>query len=180
MNIPLLGRFLRRRGTIDALYGTIVAQARVALPYRDWGVPDSLEGRFEMVLLHLSLLLNRLAGENEVVRELGQSVFDRFCQDMDDHFRETGVGDLAVPKKMRGIADAFYGRYAAYRAALAESDPASLETAVERNVRPAQPQGAAKLAAYVRAAAAGLAVQDATALASGRVAWPDFDAISKA
>src|SRR5262245_64999591 len=104
---------------ITSLYGTIVAQARLPAVYRSYGVPDTVNGRLEMIMLHAVLVLRRLEGEAPPVRALGQQLFDRFCRDMDESLREMGVGDLAVPRKMRRIGEAFYGRQAAYQAALA-------------------------------------------------------------
>ena len=79
-------------------------------------------------------LLRRLEREPATVRALGQGIFDRFCRDMDESMREMGVGDLAVPRKMRRIGEAFYGRQAAYRAALAAADERPLAAALQRNV----------------------------------------------
>lgn len=164
----------RRRPRFDnitALYGAIVAQARTPAIYRAFDVPDTLEARFEMLVLHLGLVLDLLESDPGT-RELGQQVFDLFCQDMDDHMREMGVGDLTVPKKMRRVADAFYGRHAAYRDAIGNAG--ALSAALARNVY--GDAGAARardLADYVGAAAEALARQDAAALAAGRLIWPD-------
>ena len=117
MIFPLFRRSARP-GTISALYGAIVAQARLPAFYRDYGVPDTVEGRFELIVLHLALLLERI-GQEPGLRGVGQGVFDRFCQDMDDNLREIGIGDLAMPKHMRRVRAAFYGRAQAYREALA-------------------------------------------------------------
>src|SRR5260370_24643704 len=87
-----------------------------------------------MIMLHAVLILQRLEREPAAVRALGQGIFDRFCRDMDDNMREMGVGDLAVPRKMRRIGEAFYGRQAAYGAALATPHDASLVAVLERNV----------------------------------------------
>ena len=95
----------RRRSqahTIRALYGAVVAQARLATFYADYGVPDSVDGRFDLIVLHLVLLLHRLEQDNdrgELGRSLGQDLFDEFCRDLDANLREMGVGDLAVPKR---------------------------------------------------------------------------------
>src|SRR4051794_38407507 len=127
----------RRSGqtsNIDALYGMIVAQARSRAFYLDYGVPGTVPGRPAMVLLHLLLLLRQLPSENGGPSPTGQRLFDRFCRDIDDNFREMGVGDLKVPEEMRKVAEAFYGRAKAYEAALAGVDPAALEGAVARNV----------------------------------------------
>src|SRR3954447_23871272 len=105
MKLPLFHRN-RQAATIDALYGMIVAQARSPRFYRDYGVPDTVNGRFEMIALHTVLLLRRLADGSPDLRQVGQEVFDRFCDDMDASMREMGVGDLAVPKKMRRVGAA--------------------------------------------------------------------------
>src|ERR1700739_217780 len=99
--------------TIDAVYGAIVAQARLPGFYLAYGVPDTVEGRFDMIVLHLVLLFRRLAREAEF-RELAQGIFDRFCNDMDHNLREMGVGDQSVPKEMRRLGEAFYGRAGVY------------------------------------------------------------------
>jgi|SRR5581483_5653711 len=174
MKIPFLHG--KRDETIAALYGAIVAQARAPELYRAFAVADTLEARFEMLILHLGLVFDRLA-EDPVTRELGQGAFDLFCQDMDDHMREMGVGDLTVPKKMRRLADAFYGRQAAYREAL--HDTRRLTETLVRNVYDGVETGHAHgLAVYVRQAAQSLACQSAGDFAAGRLAWPEAAAIS--
>jgi cytochrome b pre-mRNA-processing protein 3 len=180
MRVPFF-RHNRRDPRIAALYGAIVAQARKPAFYDSYGVPDTVNGRFDMVVLHLSLLLARLAREPDAVRTLGQAVFDAFCQDMDDNLREMGTGDLAVPKEMQRIAEAFYGRHAAYGAALVASDPAALASALGRNVfGAADAVGAEILARYVREVVTALARQDGGEIAAGRLAWPAPEAICSA
>src|SRR5215471_10113734 len=123
-NTMILKLFRRtpQEGTIACLYGTIVAQARLPAFYQIYGVPDTVNGRLEMIMLHTVLFLRRLESEAAPIRALGQGLFDRFCRDMDDSMREMGVGDLAVPRKMRRIGEAFYGRQAAYGVALDAPD----------------------------------------------------------
>jgi cytochrome b pre-mRNA-processing protein 3 len=170
MILPLFRR-KRRDDTISALYGAIVAQARLPAFYRLYGVPDTVEGRLEMIMLHAALLLRRLNATPEQ-RALGQQVFDRFCADMDDNLREMGVGDLGVPKHMRRIGEAFYGRTAAYAAALASDDPGALAAALARNVDvTAASAGAERLALYVRRAVAHLGKE--AGLADGQLSFPD-------
>lgn len=179
MILDLFSRRSRRTASIEALYGAIVAQARRPVFYLDYGVPDTVNGRFEMILLHAGLLLDRLSGEPAGIRAVGQGVFDRFCQDMDDTLRERGVSDVKVPKEMKRVAEAFYGRQAAYRTALNGSDPQALADALRRNVYAGIPdQAAAAMAAYIRAAAEALRRQGAADLAEGRLAWPDPAIIS--
>jgi cytochrome b pre-mRNA-processing protein 3 len=173
---------------IDALYGAIVAQARLPSFYMLYGVPDTVDGRLDMIVLHLVLLLRRLARDggpksgprNGSRSDLSQRVFDRFCTDIDDNFREMGVGDLSVPKKMQAVGASFYGRARAYDEALDGSGDVrtALTAALARNVFGA-PAGveAAHLAAYVLAADRALATTDVGAVAVGQLAFPDPDSI---
>ena len=120
----------------------IVAQARSPAFYVDYQVPDTVHGRFEMIVLHLVLFLRRFApdagsrtaADSGAARKLGQGLFDAFCSDLDDNLREMGVGDLTVPKEMRRFGEAFYGRQRAYGAALDAGDTAELEKALARNI----------------------------------------------
>ncbi|WP_454916665.1 ubiquinol-cytochrome C chaperone family protein [Xanthobacter sediminis] len=164
------------RATIERLYGAIVAQSRRAAFYTDFGVPDTREGRFEMVLLHTILVCRRLKDGEAAARDLSQEVFDAFADDMDRTLREMGVGDLSVPKKMKKIGQAFYGRAAAYDTALAAADDVPLATALGRNILEvdaaagaAHPQA---LAAYVRAAVRELAETPLETLARGELNLP--------
>ncbi|MFG1295966.1 ubiquinol-cytochrome C chaperone family protein [Xanthobacter variabilis] len=142
--------------------------------YTDFGVPDTLEGRFEMVLLHTILVCHRLKDGSEAERALSQEVFDTFASDMDRTLREMGVGDLSVPKKMKKIGGAFYGRAAAYDAALAAEDDILLAQALGRNIL--EVEDAADLphalAGYVRATARSLAATSFDALARGELELP--------
>jgi len=162
------------RDTIACLYGTIVAQARLpAFFYQIYGVPDTVNGRLEMIMLHTVLFLRRLESEAVPIRALGQGLFDQFCRDMDDSMREMGVGDLAVPRNMRRIGEAFYGRQAAYRVALEAPDDEPLAAALDRNVFAdgAESGPALRLAVYVREAVRRLAAQDGFERA--QLAFPD-------
>ena len=165
-----------RADTIQGLYGAIVAQGRRPAFYADYGVADTPAGRFEMILLHLILFVRRLRRESAPIRALGQGVFDLFCRDMDHSFREMGIGDLAVPKHMRRVAEAFYGRAAAYDEAIAGSDEEQLATVLARNVFPESVDpsaGARRLARYVRGAIEALEREEADAFAQAHVRFPD-------
>ena len=164
-----------KQDTIHALYGAIVAQARLPIFYRGYAVPDTVTGRLEMILLHVFLFFRRARSGTDM-RPLGQDVFDRFCDDMDGNLREMGIGDLAVPKHMQRIGEAFYGRAAAYDAALDAADDAALSQALTRNVFGQglqQPERAQRLTAYVKAADVQLAREEDTNLAQGRISFPD-------
>ena len=92
----------RGRTPFPTLYGTIVAQARLPCFYREYGVADTVNGRFDLLVLHLGMVIDRLAEEPDS-REAGQALFDHFCRDMDHNLREMGIGDLSVPKEMQRI-----------------------------------------------------------------------------
>ncbi len=153
------------RCTIEAIYGMIVAQAREPLFYQALGVPDTVDGRFDMVLLHLWMVLRRLKqGDDEA---LPQALFDHFCSDMDANLREMGVGDLTVPKRMQAFGEAFYGRSAAYDLALAAGQE-SLAQALNKNIYNGQDiESARRLAAYTEDAAAVLAGSNEAMLTGG-------------
>jgi cytochrome b pre-mRNA-processing protein 3 len=108
---------------------------------------------------------------------LAQELFDAFCCDMDRNLREMGVGDLSVPKEMKRLAEAFYGRQKAYEESLSQADPADFTAALGRNVFSGDGRKAARLASYAGRAAAQLDSVDAAALAGGRLAFSDPDAI---
>jgi cytochrome b pre-mRNA-processing protein 3 len=159
------------RGTIEAIYGMIVAQAREPLFYRAIGVPDTVDGRFDMVLLHLWMVLRRLR-RDERGADLSQALFDHFCGDMDANLREMGVGDLTVPKRMQKFGEAFYGRAAAYDLALDQGDE-KLAQALCRNILDGGDIGHARqLAAYAKAAVAALAGLDDTCIGEGSWQFP--------
>jgi len=151
-----------RDDSIARLYGTIVAQARAPAFYQLYGVPDTVNGRLEMIMLHTVLFLRRLEGEAGPIRQFGQSLFDQFCRDMDDNMREMGVGDLAVPRRMRRVGEAFYGRQAAYRTALDAPGDDRLAAVLQRNVFAGGTHRAEahRLAAYVREAERRLAAEE--------------------
>ncbi len=159
------------RGTIEAIYGMIVTQAREPLFYRDLAVPDTVNGRFDMLVLHLWMVLRRLK-LIEGGTGLSQTLFDRFCDDMDANLREMGVGDLTVPKRMQAFGEAFYGRSAAYDLALAAGQE-PLAQALCRNILNGEAvEKARRLARYAEAAIAALAGADEAKLRSGSWRFP--------
>ena len=166
--------FLRRRGKHERaafqLYGSAVAAARDPYLYAQLGVPDTLDGRFDAIVLHVYLIVRRLEAEAEPGATLAQAVFDAMFLDMDINLREMGVGDLSVGKRNRAMWEAFHGRCATYAAAW--DDPAAFEAAIARNVWRAAEPPAGSAAAVVRLAArqaACLATQPLDALLLGDI-----------
>ena len=162
---------LAPRGTIETIYGMIVTQAREPLFYRDLGVPDTVNGRFDLLVLHLWMVLRRLRPMAGGV-DVAQALFDRFCEDLDANLREMGVGDLAVPKRMQAFGEAFYGRSAAYDLALTGGQD-SLAQALCKNILNGQDiENARRLATYAETAIASLGNVDGVALLDGSWAFP--------
>lgn len=154
----MLGLFRKdpRRPVIAALHRRIVAAARRPDLYGALGVPDTLEGRFEVLTLHIVLVLDALRGLPPPADEVSQELVDAVFRELEASLREMGVGDVAVPKRMKALAQAFYGRAGAYDAALAAGDETALAAALARNVYSgARPADA--LARYVVAARGRLA-----------------------
>ena len=175
--------FRRPNPTIAVLYGAIVAQARDARFYEGYGAADTVLGRFDMIMLHLALVLRRLRAGDPASQKLAQGLFDHFCRDMDHNLREMGISDQGVPRQMRRVAQAFYGRAQAYDAALAQVGNAALTQALIRNVYAgaAEPDvAAARLAAYVRQAVRYLDGQPFEELRGGAVSFPQPEGLAAA
>lgn len=159
------------------LYERIVAQARSEGLYRDLGVPDNLDGRFESIVLHLVLVLRRLKVDFPEGRDLAQGLQEVFFTDMDRSLREMGAGDLGVGKRVKKMAEAFMGRLQAYEEALATPEaerPAELERVLRRNILgtlPAEQGDAAGLVAYTLAQAAVLEGLEGAALRRGELSF---------
>jgi len=162
----------RPSGTIEAIYGMIVAQARDPLFYRHLSVPDTVNGRFDLLVLHLWMVLRRLR-QRAGGSGLAQALFDRFCSDMDDNLREMGVGDLTVPKRMQAFGEAFYGRVAAYDLALSDDQEEPLAQAICKNILDGEGiDNARRLAAYARTTVARLDHLDDAALLAASWTFP--------
>ena len=174
----LIGLFARKphERAGFALYGAAVAAARQPGFFEALGVPDTLDGRFDLVSLHTGLLVCRISRDADPrAKGLAQAVFDAMFADMDVTLREMGVGDLSVGKRVKRMWEAFHGRAQAYDAALRAGDMAGLAEALSRNVwRGAAPAGAAeRLAAIAAAADAALAAQPFDGLAAGEARFPE-------
>ncbi|MBV9736126.1 MAG: ubiquinol-cytochrome C chaperone [Acidisphaera sp.] len=154
------------------LYGAGVAAARSPVFYSTLGVPDTLDGRFELISVHAFLLIRRLRALAPPGPALAQAVFDAMFSDMDASLREMGVGDLSVGKRMRVMWEGFHGRAVAYETAMQRGNPAALPEALIRNVwRGVEGGDARALARLVLAQDAHLAHQGAGDLLGGHVTF---------
>jgi cytochrome b pre-mRNA-processing protein 3 len=172
-----LDRLLKPRPAKAAggkLYASAVAQARSPAFYARMGVHDSMEGRFELFTLHVALLLERLKGQGESAAELSQETFNAYTRGLDDAFREIGVSDTAVGKKMKKLVGAAYGRIKAFdEATKALPDRSILSAAVARTAFEERGEGDLDgLTDYVVAARDQLAVQPLETLLQGEAQWP--------
>ena len=157
------------------LYRNLVDQARSPQFYLNVGVPDTLDGRFDMIVLHMVVVIERLSVIGAPAKELSQKLFDVMFDDMDQALREIGVGDLSVGKKVKTMARAFYGRLGAYDDAFQNGTDEALQAALKRNVfREAElaPERLEALAAYLQKVRATLRELELDVLASGRVQFP--------
>jgi cytochrome b pre-mRNA-processing protein 3 len=176
-----LERSKLRQRKVDDLYQRIVDQARRPQFYADWQVPDTLDGRFEMIVLHAALVLDRLRNQGPDAKQFAQKLFDTMLADFDSGLRIAGVGDLRVAGKLKQMAKAFYGRAITYTESLGRQDGA-LAAAISRNVygtidtEPPE-RFLQALDGYVRAVAARLAEQTVEGLCNGTVLFPDPPAV---
>lgn len=153
-----------------ALHAAVVARARDPEFYDALAVADTVEGRFEILCLHAFLVLHRLKREGEAAAPLGQAMVDALFLNLDRALREMGVGDLSVGKRMKKLAQAFYGRLEAYEGALAMPTDRELQAVLARNVfvhGEAAPDAAARLAIYIRASVEALGSVDLDDLRRG-------------
>jgi len=168
---PIFRRGQKERSASD-LYLAVVEQARQPQFYGAAGVPDTLDGRFELIVLHAFIVIRRLREIGEVGSQIAQSLFDQMFADMDRNLREIGVGDLSVGKQVKRMATRFYGSVNAYDQGLEAMDDGLLQAAIERNLfgRDGSPTAAAAaLSAYLRREVQGAAQIEDADLLSGRV-----------
>jgi cytochrome b pre-mRNA-processing protein 3 len=161
----------------DELYGAIVAQARLPVFYQGFGVPDTLEGRFVALSLHLFAVLHRLKQETSTeAGRLAQALSDRFTADMETVLRELGVSDMAIPKRMRKLAAAGGAQVQEFEVALPEG-----ETRLARAIAAALPgenaaaeAAAARLAPYVMEVVRHLEAEPIQDLYAGSFRFPEI------
>lgn len=178
-----LRRSAERRAIGHELFERIVAQARTPAFYSSLGVADTMEGRFEMIMLHQVLVLHRLRSEGPAGQRLGQALNEALVAAMDDALRQIGIGDMGVPRRVGKAAAALSERAVDYEAGLKANaerrdDAGALTEAISRYVPAGTPDGtltaanAKLLGGYVAAAVLNLGEQSADELFSGRVQFP--------
>lgn len=184
----------------ERIYQVINGQAREPYFFTDLGVEDTMDGRFDLVVLHAFLFIERTKSEGAEAKAISQIVFDRMFRAFDVALRESGVGDISVGKKIKKMGQAFYGRAKAYDDALtfeetgeavpdptkrveegeAPPEPETLPEVLMRNVyrgREGAEGDAERMAQYVRKAMADLRAQPLDEVLAGRLAFPAPQAV---
>lgn len=155
------------RDEAEALYAALAAQARRPEPFSELGVPDSLDGRFDALCLHMFLVVRRLARDGERGTLLAQGLYDAMFADMDRTLREMGVGDLGIGKRVTQMAEGLMGRIRAYGEAM-DAGQDELVAAIRRNLHAGSTAVDAaaleRVAAYLRDCDSLLAAQALDAL----------------
>jgi cytochrome b pre-mRNA-processing protein 3 len=175
----IFGQLFKRSALKDAahgLYGAAVRQAREPAFYSACAVPDTLDGRFDLIVLHVFMLMRGLKRLGEPGERLGKALLEVMFDDMDQNLREMGVGDLSVGKKVKAMARAFYGRSKAYGDALApDAEATLLAAALGRNIygrTVPTPGQLGALEVYVRDAVTLVQTRASEAFLAGRIEFP--------
>lgn len=172
----------RRELIAQRLYAAMSAQARRPDFYQAGGVPDTIDGRFEMVALHAFLLFRRLKGQGEKAGAVAQAVYDVMFSDFDASIREMGAQDLGVGRRIKFMTEAMNGRFRAYEAGLArlqtQGGQVELELALKRNlygtIEPVE-ECLKRMADYLKRADAALAAQPIDQLMRGVLQFPGLE-----
>lgn len=175
----MISSWLRRRKSIKTaaagLYQAAVAQSRDPRFYTDLGVADTLDGRFDMVSLHVFLIMQRLSRMGAKGKALSQALFDHMFTNMDLTLRESGIGDMGIPKHMKRMMRAFNGRVHSYHAAINDNNMEQLELVVTRNIYRVEgndiPDAAGLMVEYISQQVGSLMQQDYDTMAAGRVSF---------
>jgi cytochrome b pre-mRNA-processing protein 3 len=155
-----------------ALMTQAAAQARNPVFYADWQAPDTREGRFELLTLHVLLLARRLKGHGPQAAETCQGLIDAYFENLDISLREFGTGDLSMSKKMNKLGQAFFGRAKALEDAFdALPNEIALEEAIARTVLP-EGGSPEPFVRYVLAADQVLEQLPLDQVLAGETAWP--------
>jgi cytochrome b pre-mRNA-processing protein 3 len=175
--LALFAKPRARARLAGAHFKGLVEQSRKVEFYESLGVPDTLDGRFDLMVLHASIYLKRLRAAGGEGRDLAQAAFDNMFDNLDQSLREMGVGDVTVPKKVRAMVSAFYGRAAAYDKALSDEHNEALADALVRNIYAGHAPEAGvveRLSVYVRRASRALADTTNEVILSNQFRWPEL------
>ncbi len=165
-------------GAAERAYASLLLRVRAPGFYKIFGVPDTFDGRFELLLFHIFIVVNRLANEGQAGMDFNQALFDRTFADMDQTLREMGIGDMGIPKHMRRMMKAFNGRMHAYDEALKQGDGA-LAIALRRNLygtlEDSDVPDIQNIMRYMKVAMMQIAKEPAAKLMAGEIVLPELE-----
>jgi len=171
----------RKQTAAFELYTAMVMQARQPEFYAKLGVPDTIEGRFDLILVHAFVLFRRLKTDDGD-RDLAQHIFDVMFADLDQNMREMGIGDVGILKRIRKMSESYHGRIVAYEEGV-QSGAAELAAALDRNLfadTDVSDEQLMAMVGYVHDALALLDKQAILALQNGAVHFPNVPAVAVA
>lgn len=172
---PLTKSGRARLKAAQLIYKSCVDQARHVAFYRDAYVPDTLTGRFDMIALHVGLVVTQCQNQGALGEKLSQTIFDAMFVNLDQTCREIGIGDLSVPRHIKRMMAAFKGRALAFDEALKETDDVLKQTII-RNIYAGNPPPSEKILSefcvYIRTLHAYLSQQTYEQLMTGTLSFP--------
>ena len=167
-----------RKEAAEKIYDAIVAQSRNAAFYLRCGVPDTLSGRFDMLVIHMFVVLQILKLGGREGQLLAQEIVEAFIREMDTMVRDLGVSDRNVPKEVRKIAQLFYGQLLAYSTALQRNEPKGLANEVWKSFQSGEGSSAEiagdAIAAYMRGAIKNIQEMPLNMLLQGNIRFPEI------
>ena len=170
-----------RKEAAEKIYDAIVAQSRNPAFYLRCGVPDTLSGRFDMLVIHMFVVLQILKLGGREGQLLAQEIVEAFIREMDTMVRDLGVSDRNVPKEVRKIAQLFYGQLLAYSTALQRNDTKGLASEVWKSFQSGEGAASASIAAdsistYMRQAIKNIQEMPLNMLLQGNIRFPEIAA----
>jgi len=161
--------------SVAAIYDTVMRQSRSPELYLEMSVPDTVDGRFDLLAVHMHMVLRRIKDQGDSAQIMGQKLFDAMFRDMDTQLREIGIGDMGIGKRIKKMAQGFYGRMESFDVGLDSEDESILSAALERNVYrhglPEHPEALTRLAAYVRAQHGHIESQTIDDIVAGKLSF---------
>jgi cytochrome b pre-mRNA-processing protein 3 len=170
-----------RKEAAEKIYDAIVAQSRNPAFYLRCGVPDTLSGRFDMLVIHMFVVLQILKLGGREGQLLAQEIVEAFIREMDTMVRDLGVSDRNVPKEVRKIAQLFYGQLLAYSTALQRNEAKGLANEVWKSFQSGEGASSASIAAeaistYMRQAIKNIQEMPLNMLLQGNIRFPEIAA----
>ena len=171
--LGLIRRIMGASNDVGLCYNAMVAQARQPHFYAQLGVPDTFDGRFECIVLHLAILHAAMAEPVERHAQR-QALVEHFVSDMDNQMREIGVSDSGISKKMTKTAEHLYGRFKSYQSSIATGDVTTLAENLSAFLSISMPEHAERIAQYVLVAAAQFESANKANAMSHFSQWPEM------